>query len=87
MLAKTAKNLYKSTMSKHDQEPQPDPRFGLSREELNATFSELDDSGGTLSEDFMIGEEAPTEGPTDRQIELFVPRMQKVIKREKRKRR
>ncbi len=52
------------------------PRFGLTRDELNVAMEQL--PGGGLHEEFSDGELWPTEGLSDKQIELLTDKLRKV---------
>lgn len=52
-------------------------RFGLTHEELTEEFAKLGDDDG-LIEDFTDGELWPTEGLTDKQIELLTSRLLRI---------
>lgn len=60
-------------------------RFGLTREQLNAEFDKLSDVSA-LSEEFTDGELWPTEGLTDRQVELLTEKLIKVRDSDRKKR-
>jgi len=63
----------------------PECDFGLSREELNEQFDKLS-AGSGLTEEFTDGELWPTDGLSDRQIELLTERLVKVRDSDKKSR-